>query len=583
MKNFERHVYLQTIISNAILIIFLFIYSAFIVKLPISYLLISATLIIGTMTIAVFFMLPVFTQHSFKYLRNSFEKENEGSLNTKERTILLKKLLRFPALYAIKIFIFFITFSLLIFIYYYVYLHLDLFTCLTSFVSSLLVSFFASLINLDILEKICSKKAIPLVAKGIETDLNKYFLGLSLNSLHVLYITIPAILTNAFSFMILFNKYIKIDYVSTFINYHDMAYLLLSIIFNTGISCILFFLIFSRLINYNASMTKTLQNLSNKDTLTTNLIPTDLSTEFSSNMYLVNNVIRYFRKIYQKNYETGKKILISARDLSINAGQTSTIAIQQSSGIKEILSVMEDSEKASKNTAKETIAMADRAKESVEIVQNSFTQLNTNLQKMQEITEANIDTISGIKELSEKINSIWKIVTMIENIAEQTNIIAFNAELESSISGKSGQKFHIVANEIHRLASNTTDSVNEIKKRITAIQHASDNLIISSESGTEKIRDGCDLSALLETKFQSISSSSEITAESANEITDIVSQQNSAFEQIVLTIRQLATGVESFTDSTATVSEAAENLEKISSLLSNTSIIEKKEKNNDIW
>ena len=583
MKNFKKNIYFKTRFYNILLALFLFIYSAFIVKLPFSKIFSSAILIIGIMVITQLLVYPFFTHNIFKYLCDRFEKENKGELNKNERTKLLKKLLKFPTVYAIKVFLFFITFSFLIFAFYYLYLHLNLLNCLTSFFASLLVSFFSGLINLDILEKICSKKAIPLVANGVKNDSNKYFFGLSLNSLHILYVIIPAVMTNALAFIVLFVRYSEIVYFKNFINIDYMIYVLITVVFNTFISCVLFFLIFRRLIKYSNTMTTTLETLSNKDILTTKLIPTDLSTEFSSNMYLVNNVIRYFRNVYKKNYETGKKILTSARDLSINAGQTATIAIQQSAGIKEILNTMEDSEKASNKTAHETMGMANRAKESVEIVNDSFLQLNTNLQKMKEITKANIDTISGIKELSEKINNIWEIVTMIENIAEQTNIIAFNAELEASVAGKSGQKFHIVANEIHRLAANTTDSVNEIKKRITAIQHSSDNLIISSESGTEKIRDGCDLSASLEEKFQNISSSSEITAESANEITDIVNQQNSAFEQIVTTIRQLATGVESFTESTSTVSEAAEKLETIASLLSNTSVIEKKGKTNDIW
>ncbi|HZK19654.1 MAG TPA: methyl-accepting chemotaxis protein, partial [Treponemataceae bacterium] len=251
--------------------------------------------------------------------------------------------------------------------------------------------------------------------------------------------------------------------------------------------------------------------------------------------------------------------------------------LQQSSGINQIVSVMENSKKHSKNNTLEIEAMAQRAKYSAEIVQKSFLQLNTNLHKMQEITDSNIDTILGIKELGEKIDGIWHVVTLIENIAEQTNVIAFNAELESSSAGKTGEKFHIVANEIHRLASSITDSVNEIKERITNIQHESDNLIISSESGTEKIREGGELAASLKTKFENISSSSEITAESADQITDIVNQQDDAFEQILVTIRQLATGVESFTETTATITVAAEKLKEIASHLSKPEHIEDQE------
>ena len=118
---------------------------------------------------------------------------------------------------------------------------------------------------------------------------------------------------------------------------------------------------------------------------------------------------------------------------------------------------------------------------------------------MTEITDANVSTISGIRELGEKISGIWEIVKIINDIADQTRIIAFNAELEASSAGDSGKNFHIVANEVRRLAAGITKSVDQIKERITEIQHSSDNLIITSESGTEKIREGLELSEKLKT------------------------------------------------------------------------------------
>jgi len=436
------------------------------------------------------------------------------------------------------------------------------------------ISFTASLFILDILERYFVEKAEDIVSQGVDiSDIaDKHFFGNSILSWQKFYIGAPTIITNVFSFSILLNRYTLTSIPKNSLNINEMLYVGILIGINTIISVFLSFIVLRKLERYTNIMINTLYSLSNKDILTTELIPTDLSNEYSSNMYQINNVIKYFRSLYIKNYNTGSSILTAASNLSKSSIQSSSVSKQQSNGINEILSGMENSERSSQNTAVETESMAKRAKDSVAIVQESFEKLNVNLIKMQEITESNIDTISGIKELSEKINSIWEIVTMIEHIAEQTNIIAFNAELESSVAGEEGNKFHIVANEVHRLASNITDSVNEIKNRITAIQHASDNLIISSESGTEKIRDGCHLSVSLESKFHSISSSSEITAESANEITDIVNQQNSAFEQIVMTIRQLATGIESFTESTSTISDATEQLEKIAGyLINNTS------------
>ena len=188
---------------------------------------------------------------------------------------------------------------------------------------------------------------------------------------------------------------------------------------------------------------------------------------------------------------------------------------------------------------------------------------------MTEITDANVSTISGIRELGEKIGGIWEIVKIINDIADQTRIIAFNAELEASSAGDSGKNFHIVANEVRRLAAGITNSVDKIKERITEIQHSSDNLIITSESGTEKIREGLELSEKLKEKFSDIQSSSEITVESANQIKEIINQQSTAFDQIVATVRQISSGIENFSTSTSTVNNTAQKLKEAANLLEN--------------
>ena len=193
----------------------------------------------------------------------------------------------------------------------------------------------------------------------------------------------------------------------------------------------------------------------------------------------------------------------------------------------------------------------------------------SNLDKMNDITQANVTTIAGIRELGEKIGSIWEIVKIINDIADQTRIIAFNAELEASSAGDLGKNFHIVANEVRRLAAGITNSVEQIKERITEIQHSSDNLIITSESGTEKIREGLELSEKLKEKFSDIQSSSEITVESALQIKKIIYQQSAAFDQIVTTVRQISAGIENFSSSTGTMNETAKKLQSAANNLEN--------------
>ncbi|MBQ2480778.1 MAG: chemotaxis protein, partial [Treponema sp.] len=152
---------------------------------------------------------------------------------------------------------------------------------------------------------------------------------------------------------------------------------------------------------------------------------------------------------------------------------------------------------------------------------------------------------------------------LINSVADQAKIIAFNAELEASTAGNAGRNFHIVASEIRRLADGIIEGTKEIKDRITEIQQSSDSLIIASESGTEIIRKGVDSAKNLEMRFSSIKNASEITAASSGDITTIIQQQAIASEQILTTLKQIASGVQLFSGATENISIASQNLQGI--------------------
>ena len=196
-------------------------------------------------------------------------------------------------------------------------------------------------------------------------------------------------------------------------------------------------------------------------------------------------------------------------------------------------------------------------------VADGVSHLELNVSQLREIAEANKTTIDGIKALGDKINNIWDIVTLINSVADQAKIIAFNAELEASSAGEAGKNFHIVATEIRRLADGIIDGTKEIKEKISEIQQSSDSLILASENGTVKIEEGCDTAKTLKERFDSIKNASEVTAESSGDITTIIQQQAAATEQILTTLKQIAAGVENFSSATESISTASQNLKVI--------------------
>jgi len=210
------------------------------------------------------------------------------------------------------------------------------------------------------------------------------------------------------------------------------------------------------------------------------------------------------------------------------------------------------------------LANQDHEKEILEAM-NSITEavrsgseaLQSNVRDLQEIRNMNMLTTEGIKKLNTKMNGIWDIVGIISNVADQTKIIAFNAELEASSSGEAGKNFHIVATEIRRLSDTIIDSIKEIKNIIDEIQNASDRLILDSEKGTRQIDASCENARSLERGFGSIMATSRASgAENAQEIKKYAGQVVSSGGKIFDTLQQIAHGIEEFSQNTSATSDS---------------------------
>ncbi len=280
-----------------------------------------------------------------------------------------------------------------------------------------------------------------------------------------------------------------------------------------------------------------------------------------------NTVLDDFEGILEKIHTAAAILVDSLHDLTASSQEIESTSNEQAASVKEIVSTMEDSDQLAKGIASRINEVASIAKNTQKAVADGVVLVDQSRGKMEEIKSANAERIAGVKMLNDRVENIWEIITLINFIADQTRIIAFNAELEASTAGSAGKSFRIVASEIRRLVDNTVASTGEIRTRIDEIQHASDRLILASEEATERIVEGWELSQDVGRVFEDILSSAEISAGSANHIALSIQQQVSAFEQILLTLKQISEGIDNFVLSTRSSTETCQRLEETANRL----------------
>ncbi len=284
-------------------------------------------------------------------------------------------------------------------------------------------------------------------------------------------------------------------------------------------------------------------------------------------MKSINAVIEMFIEVVVTINESTRQITGMIQSLSSSSQETSAVTNQQAAAVKEIVSTMEDADTLAKTIDKRIKEVTQTTERARKIVTEGFNKVQASMEKMNEINTSNVTTIEGINFLNEKINSIWEIVKMINGVADQTKIIAFNAELEASAAGEAGKNFQIVASEIRRLADNTVRSTTEIREKIGEIQKSSDRLLLTSQTGTEKIKEGNSLTTEINDMFKDILTDSEASSIATVKISETIRQQVSSFEQILLALRQISDGVENAAISTKETSNVVDSLQQMVELL----------------
>ncbi len=168
----------------------------------------------------------------------------------------------------------------------------------------------------------------------------------------------------------------------------------------------------------------------------------------------------------------------------------SAISIQQTASITEITSTLEELSSASAHIANNSQSVVTSSESAFNESKRGREAIETMKDKMDEIKADNENSVSEIVQLEKKSKEITRVMEIIDDIADQTKMIAFNAALEASSAGAYGDRFSVVAGEIRRLAENVTTSTREIRTKIQEIQKATKRLVSASSSGASVIQEG---------------------------------------------------------------------------------------------
>ena len=189
------------------------------------------------------------------------------------------------------------------------------------------------------------------------------------------------------------------------------------------------------------------------------------------------------------------------------------------------------------------------------------------IEAMKEVAESTTVSAVTVKSLGKRSEDIGSIVSVINEIADQTNLLALNAAIEAARAGEQGRGFAVVADEVRRLAERTSKATKEISGMITAIQEETGKAVGAMNSGVSRVENGVKLANQAGEALHQIVSGVENVSEMIGQIATSAEEQSATTDEITQSMDSIAGVAVANVGSIAEVSHATEDLAKLAAEL----------------
>jgi len=173
-----------------------------------------------------------------------------------------------------------------------------------------------------------------------------------------------------------------------------------------------------------------------------------------------------------------------------NAQAVSQSNTSQAEKISDAAALMQKVTASMREMSAQANSSSDMATESIVAAEQGAQAVRDTISGMEDMREQIQDTSKRIKRLGESSQRIGDIVALIDDIAEQTNILSLNAAIQASMAGEAGRGFAVVSDEVQSLAERSTEATKKIAELVTTIQNDTNDAVLSMEKATQQVVSG---------------------------------------------------------------------------------------------
>jgi len=268
----------------------------------------------------------------------------------------------------------------------------------------------------------------------------------------------------------------------------------------------------------------------------------------------LNHMVTNLRDIVQDVSSTLESVVATSQELTASSEQTQAASEQIAISIQSVASGTDNQVMLTDNATKvvgeifngmEHIAMSvqnvsEASMETYKRAQSGDLVVAEAIVHMNIINDKVVNSSNIVNILGRKSSEVGNIVTLITQIASQTNLLALNAAIEAARAGEQGKGFAVVADEVRKLAEKSGDSARQIDILIKEIQTEMISAVISMNEGTDAVKEGIVLVKNAGNSFHEILSDVDGVSKNIQEVSAVVQQIYAASQMMVQSVEKIA-------------------------------------------
>lgn len=292
-------------------------------------------------------------------------------------------------------------------------------------------------------------------------------------------------------------------------------------------------------------------------------LPASANDEIGQTQRALNGLLEKLQASFHQVCQMTSRLNDAAEKMSVNSTRMSAASMHQSEAAGEI-----------SDTIRELVVSVQGAAEQAETARQLSDESLAKVRESAGVIEKTVDDINGIAEtvaasstqvrrLDESSTRIDAVVSVIKEVAEQTNLLALNAAIEAARAGEHGRGFAVVADEVRKLAERTAHSTDEIWSNISQMHATAQETVDGIQTMVGKVETGVERANQANREMQQVGHSTKAIANMVSEIAAAVSRQKDANQNIATRIEGIADMSRENTKAAGSSAETAAELARL--------------------